>query len=105
MRDTEIDRYPARFGSPTAGRNPYGQLRNLIIVGATNGLGELAESVSQTSNYITTFAPGQSIYAPIDPSNANPWEKTQGTSFGESTLLLMNALRSTRYSPRLISRD
>ncbi|KAJ2975980.1 hypothetical protein NUW58_g8207 [Xylaria curta] len=81
LRQKEIDRYPAKFGSPNPGANPYGQLKNMIIVGATNPKGEDADSVGQTSDYITTFAPGQQVWAPTNPSGANPWEMMAGTSF------------------------
>ncbi|KAI0903317.1 glycoside hydrolase family 55 protein [Ustulina deusta] len=76
----EIDRYPARFGSPSASRNPFGQIKNMIIVGATNGKGEEA-SFSQNANYLTTYAPGQQIWIPTNPNNADPWVSSQGTSF------------------------
>ncbi len=81
----EIDRYPARFGSPSASRNPFGQIKNMIIVGATNGKGEEA-SFSQNANYLTTYAPGQQIWIPTNPNNADPWVSSQGTSFGMSSL-------------------
>ncbi|KAH8157033.1 hypothetical protein CIB48_g11215 [Xylaria polymorpha] len=74
----EITRYPARFGSPS---NPFGQIKNLIVVGATTGMGYEAV-FSQTSTYLTTYAPGEQIWVPTDPAaNPNdPWKESQGTS-------------------------
>lgn len=76
----EITRYPARFGSPS---NPFGQIKNLIVVGATTGMGYEAV-FSQTSTYLTTYAPGEQIWVPTDPAaNPNdPWKESQGTSLG-----------------------
>ncbi|KAI8623454.1 hypothetical protein F5Y19DRAFT_458390 [Xylariaceae sp. FL1651] len=76
-----INRYPAKFGSPSASVNPYGQIKNLIIVGAAKPNGYEA-SFSQTADYLTTYAPGQQVWVPTDPSaSADPWKQDLGTSF------------------------
>ncbi|RWA03907.1 hypothetical protein EKO27_g11198 [Xylaria grammica] len=78
----EITRYPARFGSANPSVNPYGQIKNLIVVGAINAMGYEAD-FSQTSAYLTTYSPGTQVSVPTDPdaNPNNPWEKEWGTSF------------------------
>ncbi|KAI1272435.1 glycoside hydrolase family 55 protein [Xylaria sp. FL0933] len=76
-----INCYPARFGSSRPSVNPWGQVKNLIVVGATTGRGYEA-SFSQTAEYLTTYAPGHQVWAPTDPSaNGDPWEQVSGTSY------------------------
>lgn len=62
----EINRYPARFANPNAAQNPYGELKNMIVVGASNNLGH-EWAGGQTSSYMTTFAPGEAVTCPSDP--------------------------------------
>ncbi|KAK1974041.1 pectate lyase superfamily protein-domain-containing protein [Colletotrichum cereale] len=69
-------RYPARFGDPA---NPFGHLQNLIVVGATDANTHKA-SFSNYAPWLTTFAPGQSVWLP-DNSVPGRYQKDSGTSF------------------------
>jgi hypothetical protein len=83
----DISRYPARFGSPLASNNPYGQFKNLITVGAINDQG-YEWPKGQTASYLTTFSSGQSLYTPQDPDGfLNDYlADSSGTSLGELRL-------------------
>nr|CDP24152.1 Putative Glycoside Hydrolase Family 55 [Podospora anserina S mat+] len=65
----EISRFPARFASSDKKRNPYGEIKNLIVVGATQNIG-IEYTRGQTSNYMTTFAPGENVPCTSDPNAA-----------------------------------
>ncbi|OAT07954.1 hypothetical protein BDBG_16924 [Blastomyces gilchristii SLH14081] len=68
-----INTYPSLFGDPTS---PL-YLKNLIVVGATNEDGHLAD-FSHYSNWMTTFAPGEDVYAPT--LDEGGYETDDGTS-------------------------
>ncbi|KAI0150178.1 glycoside hydrolase family 55 protein [Xylariaceae sp. FL1272] len=79
----KITNYPAKFGDPNMNTNPYGQVQNLIVVGATDMYGTEAR-FSQGDDYLTTYSPGGdfgSVWVPNDPdSNEGPWVLNYGTS-------------------------
>ncbi|KAK8029256.1 glucan 1-3-beta-glucosidase [Apiospora marii] len=80
----EPDAYPARFGSPSAAWNPVGQLKSLIVVGATDINGTEPEW-GQSAAWITTYAPGEEVRIPIDPAipgtNGRSYRVDNGTSY------------------------
>ncbi|KAI1325288.1 glycoside hydrolase family 55 protein [Xylariaceae sp. FL0255] len=75
-----ISGFPAQFASPDLNVNPYGQIKNLIVVGATDYLGTEAP-FSQSADYLTTYSSGQNIWVPEDPNTfQDPWVLANGTS-------------------------
>ncbi|KFY05268.1 hypothetical protein O988_00131 [Pseudogymnoascus sp. VKM F-3808] len=87
-----VDTYPQLFADPNP-NNPHkgayrdpndpndsGYLPNMIVVGAASKYGTEAE-FSQTASFVTTYAAGQLIYTPKDPTDSNPYETDSGTSF------------------------
>lgn len=84
----EIDQWPARLASSDSSVNPYGQLKNLIVVGASSENGTDTDW-AQTSSYLTTFAPGQNVEVPYDPALlggvADSYGLKNATSFGKTS--------------------
>ncbi|KAK7957345.1 alkaline serine protease Alp1 [Apiospora aurea] len=79
----EINQWPTLLANPSKSANPYGQLKNLIVVGASTSNGTDTEW-GQTASYMTTFAPGQDVELPWDPAEAganNLYFQFNGTSW------------------------
>lgn len=77
-------RNPAIFGKP--GRRRH--IPNLITVAASDVNGYLAD-ISKYADWITTFAPGRSVWVP-DVVNRRGYVKKSGTSFGKLALFPPN---------------
>ncbi|KAF2828939.1 hypothetical protein CC86DRAFT_317913 [Ophiobolus disseminans] len=96
---TQISRYPARFNSPNnniAGQDRSLSLPNMVVVSATNWRTQRA-AFAQYATYITTFAPGQGLTCPGDPTLTSEDEYTgcDGTSFAAPQVAaLANYFRS-----------
>ncbi|KAL2211786.1 subtilisin-like protein [Sarocladium strictum] len=77
-----VNSFPALFAVPESG---HGYLPNAILVGASTGYG-LASTITQSSPYITVWAPGEDMPAPMRPGrNHNTaygvgWDTATGTS-------------------------
>lgn len=78
--------HPPRFADPSS---QYGQLANLIVVGATD-FNTYQGSFSQFDSWMTTFAPAANAWVAGDPTKGNTaaYKTNDGTSFGEFLHLL-----------------
>ncbi|KAK4181199.1 family 55 putative glycoside hydrolase [Triangularia setosa] len=87
-----ISQYPGRFASPDDTRNPHGYLKNLIVVGATQNIG-IEYTNGQTSQHMTTFAPGENIQCPSDPSAGGDDKYARKTESGTSVAAPQKMIR------------